>query len=273
MDRLSALFMRFTPNVRVFQSGPLCQVTTYDATEGVGHLHLLRSGSLRVYHGGEPPLLLNQPSLVFCPQPRAHRLHPEGPQAPELLCASLRLGSGAHNPLVRALPTMIVLPLSELDRLGAALDLLFAEGLSDLCGRQVALDRLMEYVLILLLRHLLDRGDQTQGLLAALANPRLARALNAMHAQPRQRWTLETLASQAGMSRARFAHVFHQTTGVTPLAYLTEWRLGLAQALLMQSKAIGTVADAVGYGSAAAFSRVFAQHLGLPPRLWLAQQR
>jgi transcriptional regulator GlxA family with amidase domain len=183
------------------------------------------------------------------------------------------LGSGAHNPLVRALPAVIALPLSDLEHLSAALDLLFAEGSSEHCGRQAALDRLMEYVLILLLRHLLNRNNQTRGLLAALADPRLTRAVNAMHAQPRQRWTLETLAAQAGMSRARFALLFHQITGVTPLAYLTDWRLGLAQALLTQGKSISTTADAVGYGSAAAFSRVFMQHIGLSPRLWLARQR
>lgn len=270
MDRLSALFARFTPTARVFHTGLLCRTSQFDAEDGVGYLHLLRSGALQVRSDGAEPFALREPCALFYPRPCSHRLLPEEHGGAELFCASVSLGLGEQNPLVRALPGVIVLPLSGLPALCSALELLFMEGLTEHCGRQAALDRLMEYILIQLLRHLLDTGAQTEGLLGALADPRLARAVTAMHEYPARAWTLESLAQEAGMSRARFAHRFRQVVGTTPLEYLSGWRIGLAQALLTQGRPVKTVAGLVGYQSQATLSRAFTQRLGVSPTQWLA---
>ena len=271
MDRLSALFSRFTPTARVFHSGALCETVNFDAQGDVGYLHLLRAGPLRVVSQGLPVRTLTEPTALFYPRACDHRFVIRGGAA-ELLCATVQLGSGAHNPLARALPAQVALPLSSLPALGPTLELLFAEGLGERCGRQAALDRLMEYVLIQVLRHLVDRGERSHGLLAALADSRLAQAVTAMHERPDHAWSLETLAHEAGMSRSRFALHFRETVGLTPLEYLTSWRMGLAQAQLLRGKPIKVVAREVGYRSPAALSRVFAQQCGLSPRYWLERQ-
>ena len=271
MDRLSALFSRFTPTARVFHSGLLCQTVNFDAQDGVGYLHLLRAGPLRVVSKGLPVRTLTEPTALFYPRACDHRFVIPGDGA-ELLCATVELGSDAHNPLSRALPAQVALPLRSLPALGPTLELLFAEGLGKQCGRQAALDRLMEYVLIQVLRHLMDRGERSQGLVAALSDARLARAVTTMHERPDRPWSLETLAQQAGMSRSRFAAHFRDTVGLTPLDYLTSWRMGLAQAQLLRGKPIKAVAREVGYRSPAALSRVFAQRCGLSPRHWLERQ-
>ena len=91
-------------------------------------------------------------------------------------------------------------------------------------------------------------------------------ATTAMHEQPRHSWTLDDLAEVAGMSRTRFATRFRACIGRTPIDYLTRWRMTIARDLLAAGKPVKTVADRVGYDSAAAFSRVFARVMGKPPR-------
>ena len=68
------------------------------------------------------------------------------------------------------------------------------------------------------------------------------------------------------MSRTRFAAHFRAVVGKTPIDYLTLWRMTIARQLLAKGKPVKSVANAVGYDSAAAFSRVFARVTGQPPR-------
>jgi len=48
MGKLSPLFSRFTLSARVFYSGLLCGVSEFDTSAGIGHLHLLRQGRLKI---------------------------------------------------------------------------------------------------------------------------------------------------------------------------------------------------------------------------------
>jgi AraC-like DNA-binding protein len=102
--------------------------------------------------------------------------------------------------------------------------------------------------------------------LAGLTDPRLARALTALHEAPHKPWKLEDLAGLAGMSRTRFAEHFRMLVGQTPIEYLTVWRMTIARQLLRKGKPVKSVAAQVGYESAAAFSRVYSRMTGHPPR-------
>jgi AraC-like DNA-binding protein len=70
------------------------------------------------------------------------------------------------------------------------------------------------------------------------------------------------------MSRARFAANFKTIVGTTPLDYLTDWRLSIAQTLIRQGKPLKSIAAQVGYQSTAAFSRVFTKRVGATPAEW-----
>src|SRR5918999_264253 len=142
------------------------------------------------------------------------------------------------------------------------------EAFANRSGRQAALDRLCELLVIQLLRHLMDGDPGRRGLLAGLADPRLAKALNAMHNEPARDWSLESLARRAGMSRARFAVNFRETLGTTPGDYLAQWRLGLAQSLLRKDRPVSVVASEVGYSGAAALTRAFRARFGKTPSAW-----
>ncbi|XLX42585.1 helix-turn-helix domain-containing protein [Ectopseudomonas mendocina] len=74
------------------------------------------------------------------------------------------------------------------------------------------------------------------------------------------------------MSRTKFAALFNEVMGMTPMAYVTAWRIKVAQDLLRDGKPIKVIADSVGYASQASFSRSFAQQVGQPPGEWLREE-
>jgi len=278
MDNFSALFANFSPTARVFHSGTFCSDEDYFASEGLGHLHLLRDGKMTVSRFGSPSLnsevlSIDQPSVLFYPKPCNHRLHPDKTTGVNLLCATVDLGIKERNPLaMMAFPEVFVIPLQDISAIAPTLELLFAEAFDTHCGRQAALDRLTEYFLILLFRHAINSKMLNEGILAALNDPRLSKSISAMHDHPGYPWSLETLADEAGMSRARFAVRFRAMVGSTPLEYLTNWRINVAKTLLMRGKSIKTIAPSVGYQSSTAFSRIFARKLGISPGVWLSKQ-
>ena len=104
------------------------------------------------------------------------------------------------------------------------------------------------------------------GFLAALGCRQIGGALAAIHREPGTRWTLTTLAREAGMSRAGFADAFARRVGLPPIAYLTSWRMMLARGLLRRDDlAVDRIAERVGYASVPAFSRRFKTAYGIGP--------
>ncbi|MFB8188070.1 AraC family transcriptional regulator [Microbacterium sp. NPDC055988] len=277
VDRLTALLERFRVRTRLFHSGPLCGTTVFPASSGHGYLHVLRRGEMEVTHrrpdGSTERELITQPSLLFFPRPLDHTFLNAPTDESDFACATLDFDGGATHPLVRTLPSTIVLPLDEVAALAPALDLLFSEVDNVRCGRPLVADRMFEVVLIQLLRWMLDnsgRLDLPPGLLPGLADERLAPALVAMHEAPGDPWNLESLARRSNMSRSAFAARFKDVLGRSPGDHLTDWRLTVAQEQLRAGMSVGTVAAELGYASASAFSRVFAQRIGRSPRAWLA---
>jgi AraC-like DNA-binding protein len=266
-DRLVWLLERFQLRAEVFDAGPLHCGETFNARPGQGFVHVLESGRLRVVNRGRDRHTLEEPSVFLYLNPVRHRLEPLDDRV-RLVCASFSFGLDEGNPLQQALTDMVVVKLAELPALARCLEQLFAEAAGRHCGRQAILDRLIEVCLILLLRELMDQRRLNIGLLAGLSDPKLVKAINAMHAEPAANWTLERLARLAGMSRARFADHFREVVGMTPGAYLGDWRLGLAQSMLLKDKPVRLIADEVGYASASALSRAFAARCGLSPSAW-----
>lgn len=77
---------------------------------------------------------------------------------------------------------------------------------------------------------------------------------------------LEELADAAGLGVSRFSELFRQHTGVPPMRYLMEYRIGVAKVLLTASSfAISAIADHLGFGSIQHFSRTFHSHTGFSP--------
>ncbi|MDT6961355.1 MULTISPECIES: AraC family transcriptional regulator [unclassified Cupriavidus] len=279
IDRLSALLERFRIHAHLFHTGPLCGISRFHEPER-GFLHVMREGEMSVTHHakGLPRRLdIREPSLLLYPRPALHTFHNPPEEGSQFSCATLEFAGGARNPLARALPPLIVLPLAEVPGLSPALSLLFAETEQVRCGQRLLADRLFEVVVIQLLRWMLDnpaRVGVQPGLITGLSDPRLARALVAMHEAPGENWNLERLAACAGMSRSAFASAFREVVGQPPADYLTDWRISLAQTRLRDGKPLKLLADELGYANPSALSRVFLARVGQSPRDWLrAEQR
>jgi transcriptional regulator GlxA family with amidase domain len=80
---------------------------------------------------------------------------------------------------------------------------------------------------------------------------------------------LKELARSAATSRSVLDARFRELLGRAPMSYLTAFRLQLASRRLRTTQdSMVEVANAVGYGSEAAFSRAFKRHVGKSPSEW-----
>ncbi|GAA2422358.1 AraC family transcriptional regulator [Actinomadura vinacea] len=182
-----------------------------------------------------------------------------------LLAASYRLTGEVSRRLVRVLPPMIVIP----DDHDCAAMRDYLEAQLDACrpGRQVVLDRLLDWLLVCTLRDWFDRPEAIRpGWYQALSDPVVGPALRAVHDAPARPWTLASLAAAAHASRTTLARRFTELVGEPPLAYLTGWRMALAaERLADPSATVAAVAREVGYTDAFAFSSAFKRTLGKSP--------
>lgn len=135
-------------------------------------------------------------------------------------------------------------------------------------GGATVLRHLAGLILVQALRlHLADPLCGGTGWLFAMADKRMAAAITAMHRDPAARWTLQSLADCAGMSRTAFTLTFKAAVGRAPMDYLTRWRMLLASDRLAHSRApVSAIAQAIGYESESAFSTAFKRIIGRSPR-------
>lgn len=153
-------------------------------------------------------------------------------------------------------------------RLHRLIALIAEEALGERPARDLIVERLIETLLLEALRcRAGDVGALAQpGLLEGLADPQLARALRRIHAQPAAPWTVAALARECGLSRSTFSDRFLNKVGLAPMEYVMRWRMALAKDMLRRGNPpLETVAAAIGYESASAFSTAFRREVGCPP--------
>jgi AraC-like DNA-binding protein len=135
-------------------------------------------------------------------------------------------------------------------------------------GQEAVLDRLLDLLLVGVLRAWLAfHQAEAPGWYRAQGDPVVGRALRMLQNNPAQPWTVASLASEIGVSRAALARRFTDLVGEPPMAFLTAWRLALAADLLLEpDRTIGAVAQQVGYSSAFALSAAFKRLRGVSPK-------
>ncbi|EKT60699.1 AraC family transcriptional regulator [Providencia burhodogranariea] len=130
----------------------------------------------------------------------------------------------------------------------------------------------LAYMMLIQALRLYISNQSGRGWLFALADKQLNMALNCIHNQPNDDWTLEKLAKYVGMSRSVFAQRFKRIVGRSPIEYLTYWRMQLACDRLKNSHdSINVIAASLGYTSESAFAKAFKRTIGLPPRQYSKQ--
>lgn len=147
-----------------------------------------------------------------------------------------------------------------------SLDRLFEEVAGNRMGSAFAIRQYGQLLLLEVLRAYVDQAELPPGWLRVLADEQLRPALSLIHAEPGKPWGLRELAHAAAMSRTSFAERFRTVAGKPPLAYLSFWRMLLAQRALRDPDVrIASLASELGYASESAFSTAFKREVGESP--------
>ena len=232
--------------------------------------HLVRRGRCRIEVGGESRTL-EAGDFVFIAPMVDHRVYSAGPDDPQtlLLCGYCLFDAVENDVLVRALPDYVLMQRDEMEQwpwLIRTLEHLSAEYMSGAPGAELTVDKLTEVLLVQLLRADFGRHSDV-GIVAALSDKRLARALTAVHQHPGGNWTIEAAADEASMSRSGFARKFKELLGTGFFDYLTRLRMRNARELLVTSNlAVPLIGERVGYQSEISFVKAFKKLHGETPR-------
>ncbi len=248
------------------------------AAFNAGDIIMFPEGTGHIISSDKDPHTLPTPDLQFY-RDAARRDTPfvlveigEGPEAARFVCGYLGCDVRPFNPLLSALPKMLIVNAANngghLSRslIQAALD----ENESAKAGSETMLAKLGELMFVQALRSYIDALPvQSSGWLAGLRDPRVGTVLQLIHTRPTEPWTLETLARASATSRSKLAERFQAFTGDSPMRYLARWRMQLASNLLRsRSDSVAQIAEQVGYNSEAAFKRAFKKHVGVSPGSW-----
>ena len=267
--------------------------------------HYVIEGALTITTATEPPVVFRPGQVAILPRNDSHTMSGSEPTAPisaldaaripgpddlmliehggggaatRIVCGFLGGPALAGDPLLAALPELLIYDCATA-RSGAVVRTSLEYAADEVAdarpGSDAMLARLSELLFVEAVRnHIETMPDGAEGWIGALKDKAVSRALAVMHANPEQSWTVESLASEAAMSRSALAGRFAQFIGCPPVEYLTRHRMQLAaRELVAGSSPLIEIAQAVGYGSEAAFSRAFKRAYGVSPSVWRQKNR
>src|SRR5881296_2669661 len=97
-------------------------------------------------------------------------------------------------------------------------------------------------------------------------SPRVAALTQLFTAHLAEEISIERLAELVELSSSHFSHVFKESTGMTPLQFVTRQRITHAQQLIREtSRSLIDVGLEVGYTSPSHFAQVFRRVVGVTP--------
>ncbi|MFG3494765.1 AraC family transcriptional regulator [Streptomyces sp. NPDC047928] len=239
----------------------------------------LHSGDLAVFPTGTAHRISDEPERQGVPLkavlPERHpgtsreiRIEGDGPES-SLLCAGLHYDSSAATGLYKALPWVLVLDRSQVEReplLRDTLRLLAAPDRPTGPGDRLITLRAFEMALVLALRPLLREFTENPSSLPVLRHPGISRAMVMIATRFAEPWTIESLAREVGMSRSAFTAAFRELVGEAPARHLTGRRMQEAARLLGETSVPqSAVPQRVGYQSAVGFHLAFRKWFGKTP--------
>jgi AraC-like DNA-binding protein len=192
-----------------------------------------------------------------------------GGSATTLLLGRFEIDRKEVEPILHVLPGFLHLKLDarRAHSFQSILDLLALETEQPGLASEAVIASLCEMLFIHTIRaYAQTLATNSGGWLAGLADAQLGSMLTTLHNNLGWDWSVESMASHAGMSRSGFAARFKHVIGQSPLEYLTQWRMRRA-GLLMRRKGsnIAQIARVVGYKSESAFTKVFKKKIGTTP--------
>ncbi len=284
-DVLSSVLRSLRFNASVFFHASYCGSWDVD-TSGSGRctFHLIASGNCFLHLPDDSDAIrLSVCDLIVFPRDAIHRISDnENPnistdetevcdveETTALICGYFDFDDPRRNPVINALPETVLVKSNDNQvepRLQTMIDLMKSETENTTPGSDVVVDKLSEILFIYALRSYINEQTPESGILAALTDTHLSRALDAIHDKPGEEWTVEKLAAVAGISRAPFSKHFSELMNQPPMTYVGEWRMQLANIALKEGKkSMLEIAESVGYNSEVAFRKAFKKITGVTP--------
>ncbi len=195
--------------------------------------------------------------------------NPDRTNPTNLICGHFQFNENFQHPLIRQLPELLLVRESQaldFSWFTSALKLLTVETQGNNLGQAAIIRHLTEIVFILLIRVWAKSSELPEGFLRAIRDRRIGLSLTAFHNRPGDKWSVAKLADCAGMSRTAYAERFKTLSGISPMRYVTDWRMQCAGQLLRESRlSMELIAEQVGYQSVPAFARIFKLQKGIGP--------
>lgn len=240
----------------VAPSWPRHAVVSDPALPQASIVEIIAANGFEAWDGG----LINRPLRFIAGQ---------GDRDARLLSGVFRIEGHAVAMLLKELPPLLKLSIDDRtldEQFATALSFVRQETAEIRPGYVAVAGRLTDLLFIQILRSCMATAEADVGVLAALSDTNIARALMDIHESPSAPWTVSSLAGRAHLSRTLFAERFRDLVGQTPIQYVNRWRIVVAQDLLLTSDLpIGEIQLRLGFASSFAFSRVFRQITGMSP--------
>ena len=199
--------------------------------------------------------------------------HGGGGRRTRMICGYLGCDCVEDNPVISTLPSLLRLQAEQggaAEWIRSTFQYAAEEVAAGRPGSETVLAKLSELLFVAAVRRYAETLPLGQtGWLAGLRDPHVARALALLHHDISRPWNVDDLSREVGLSRSALADRFLSLIGVPPMHYVTNWRMQVAtQKLRNTSASLAQVAELVGYGSEAAFSRAFKKTFGTAPATW-----
>ncbi len=286
MDAITPVLDSFHLHASLFERARFCGhwALTHAGGEHAS-FHLVSQGRCWLDRmDGSEPFALDPGDLLVMPRDAPHRLGPEAQigdeREPErrplgahgpgtgLVCGYFAFEEGLHNPILDALPDYLLIRAEAMTTdtgLRRLVELMILEAGHQATGSEAMVNHLADALFVGVVRHYLATAQQPSGLLAALADPALHRALQALHSEPGAHWTVDGIARVAAVSRTTLNARFADVLGVAPMTYLFRWRMQRARSRLRAGASVARVAERSGYATESGFAKAFARHFDYGP--------
>jgi AraC-like DNA-binding protein len=194
-------------------------------------------------------------------------LFQQGEITNKIMCGIIEYDEAIKHPILSVLPSIIKFSnIQSNDNIWMTVKLIDAEISSARSKKNSIIDRLTEVLFIQLLNNFINKNEHLTGFLSALKEPRLNKILQLIHQNPERQWTLDIICDVVGMSRATLQRKFKAGIGVSPMVYISRWRMAKAYQLLKYSNlSFESVADVIGFSDARTLSHAFKEHYGDTP--------